>query len=132
MDKKMGAVLAVAIVGLLTGIAGIVVANDARNSNQDTQTQLDAAVSRENKRVAATAAAAKRGIKKSEQNAEAAVGSAEAADKKTAEQNSDQIAALQNTLEDLKTQIADLEAARKSDDQKLNARITALAKRLGG
>jgi hypothetical protein len=132
MDKKMGAVLAVAIVGLLTGIAGIVVANDAKNSNQDTQTQLDAAVSRENKRVAATAAAAKRGIKKSEQSAEAAVGSAEAADKKTAEQNSDQIAALQNTLEDLKTQIADLEAARKSDDQKLNARITALAKRLGG
>jgi DNA-binding helix-hairpin-helix protein with protein kinase domain len=132
MDRKIGAVLAIAVVGLIAGVAGIVIANDAKSGNQDTQTQLDAAVSRENKRVAATAAAAKRGIKKSERNAEAAVGSAEDADKKAAQQNSDQIAELQSTIDDLKAQIAALESDRKSGDQQLNARITALAKRLGG
>jgi len=139
MDRKMGAVLAVAIIGLLVGVAGIVMANDAKSSNQDTQAQLDAAVARESKRVDATAAAAKAGIRKSEagirkseKSDQASVASAEEADKKTAQQDSDQIATFQSTLDDLKSQIADLQAAEKSSTQKLNARIDALSSRVGG
>jgi TolA-binding protein len=72
------------------------------------------------------------GIKKSDENAEASVESAGQQDKKTAWQNSDQITALQSTLDDLKTQISELETAQKTSNQKLNARITALSNRMGG
>jgi len=132
MDRKMGAVLAVAIVGLLVGVAGIVMANDAKSSNQDTQTQLDAAVTRETKRVDATAAAAKAGIRKSEKSDEASVQSAEQTDQKTAQQNSDQIAKFQSALDDLNSQISDLQAAEQSSTQKLNTRIDELSSRVGG
>lgn len=132
MDRKTGAILAIAIIGVLTGVAGIIIANDAKSSNQDTQAQLDAAVSKENKRLGATAAKAQAGIKKSEKNAEASVESAEQQDKKNAQQNSDQIASLQSTLDDLRSQLSDLQTSQKTSNEKLNARITALANRIGG
>ena len=132
MDRKTGAILAIAIVGVLTGIAGIVIANDAKSGNQDTQAQLDAAVAREDRRVAATAAAANAGIRKSEKSAEASIEAAQKSDSKTADQNSEQIATLQSTLDSLKSQISDLQAAQTSSNPKLNARITALSNRVGG
>ncbi|MEX0620633.1 MAG: hypothetical protein WD181_03545 [Solirubrobacterales bacterium] len=132
MDKKTGAVLAIAIIGVLTGVAGIVIANDAKSNNQDTQAQLDAAVAREDKRVAATAAAATAGIRKSEKSAEASVKAAEEADSKTSKQDSEQIATVQSSLDDLKSQISDLQASQTFSNQKLNARITALSNRVGG
>ena len=41
MDRKVGAALAVAIVGVIVGVVGIVMAKDAKNANQDTQAALE-------------------------------------------------------------------------------------------
>ena len=41
MDRRIGAALAVGMIGVIVGVIGIVMAKDAKDANKDTRAQLE-------------------------------------------------------------------------------------------
>lgn len=141
MDGKLVAALVIAVIGVGTGIAGIVIANDAKDQNKKTDAALKAAIASENRGVAQQEAQAEKGLNRLGQKIE---GEANQANKKvegevtTAEKqiqaegqkSAGQLSSLQSSISTVQKQLADFEATQKSTNQKLNARITALTQRV--
>ena len=141
MDGKLVAALVIAVIGVGTGIAGIVIANDAKDQNKKTDAALKAAIASENRGVAQQEAQAEKGLNQLGQKIE---GEANQANKKvegevaTAEKqiqaegqkSAGQLSSLQSSISTVQKQLADFEAAQKTTNQKLNARITALTQRV--
>lgn len=132
MDRKMGAVLAIAIIGMVTGVVGIVMANDAKSNGQTTQQQLDASIAKDEQRLSAQQVAAAAKLKRAEKSEESSVAQTEKTDQQKVQDAANQIAGFQSTIDGLKQQITDLTTAQKQSTQKLNDRITALSDRVGG
>ncbi|MGB0119700.1 MAG: hypothetical protein WBP55_01955 [Solirubrobacterales bacterium] len=142
MDRKFGAVLAVAIIGLVVGIVGIFMANDAKNSNEETQAQIakaadeaDNAVVKKAAKVAAGLKAAGKAVdekvQKQASEAESAVAAQEKKDAATAAADQAAVAALQSKIDELTREIADVEGKQKSNTAKVNSRIDSLESRIG-
>ena len=141
MDGKLVAALVIAVLGVGTGIAGIVIANDAKDQNKKTDAALKAAIASENRGVAQQEAQAEKGLNQLGQKIE---GEANQANKKvegevaTAEKqiqaegqkSAGQLSSLQSSISTVQKQLADFEATQKTTNQKLNARITALTQRV--
>ena len=141
MDGKLVAALVIAVIGVGTGIAGIVIANDAKDQNKKTDAALKAAIASENRGVAQQEAQAEKGLNQLGQKIE---GEANQANKKvegevaTAEKqiqaegqkSAGQLSSLQSSISTVQKQLADFEATQKTTNQKLNARITALTQRV--
>ena len=141
MDGKLVAALVIAVIGVGTGIAGIVIANDAKDQNKKTDAALKAAIASENRGVAQQEAQAEKGLNRLGQKIE---GEANQANKKvegevaTAEKqiqaegqkSAGQLSSLQSSISTVQKQLADFEATQKTTNQKLNARITALTQRV--
>lgn len=141
MDGKLVAALVIAVIGVGTGIAGIVIANDAKDQNKKTDAALKAAIASENRGVAQQEAQAEKGLNQLGQKIE---GEANQANKKvegevaTAEKqiqaegqkSAGQLSSLQSSISTVQKQLADFEATQKTTNQKLNARITALSQRV--
>ncbi len=141
MDGKLVAALVIAVLGVGTGIAGIVIANDAKDQNKKTDAALKAAIASENRGVAQQEAQAAKGLNQLGQKIE---GEANQANKKvegevtTAEKqiqaegqkSAGQLSSLQSSISTVQKQLADFEATQKTTNQKLNARITALTQRV--
>ena len=141
MDGKLVAALVIAVLGVGTGIAGIVIANDAKDQSKKTDAALKAAIASENRGVAQQEAQAEKGLNQLGQKIE---GEANQANKKvqgevaTAEQqiqaegqkSAGQLSSLQSSISTVQKQLTDFEATQKTTNQKLNARITALAQRV--
>lgn len=132
MDRKMGAVLAIAIIGMVTGVVGIVMANDAKSNGQTTQQQLDASIAKDEQKLSAQQVAAAAKLKRAEKSEESSVAQTEKTDQQKVQDAVNQIAGFQSTIDGLKQQITDLTTAQKQSTQKLNDRITALSDRVGG
>lgn len=141
MDGKLVAALVIAVIGVGTGVAGIVIANDAKDQNEKTQNALKAAIASENRGVAQQEAQAAKGLKRLGQQVE---GEAASANKKvqgevaTAEQDikseaqksAGQLGSIESSVNSLKTQLANFENEQRQADQKINARISALTQRV--
>jgi len=141
VDGKLVAALVIAVLGVGTGIAGIVIANDAKDQNKKTDAALKAAIASENRGVAQQEAQAAKGLNQLGQKIE---GEANQANKKvegevtTAEKqiqaegqkSAGQLSSLQSSISTVQKQLADFEATQKTTNQKLNARITALTQRV--
>ena len=146
MDGKLVAALVIAVIGVGTGIAGIVIANDAKDQSKKTDAALKAAIASENRGVAQQEAQAEKGLnrlgKKVEGEASRAnrkvqgeVAAAEQQIRAEGQKSSGELGSLQASVNSLKKQLADFQASQQTTNQKLNARISALSDRvaaLGG
>lgn len=141
MDGKLVAALVIAVIGVGTGIAGIVIANDAKDQNKKTDAALKAAIASENRGVAQQEAQAAKGLnrlgKKVEGEAsqankkvEGEVATAEKQIQAEGQKSAGQLSSLQSSISTVQKQLADFEATQKTTNQKLNARITELTQRV--
>jgi len=141
VDNKLIAALVIAVIGVGTGITGIVMANDAKGQNDKTQKALAAAIAAENRGVAAEEARAEGNLnrlgKKVESEAgrankqvEGEVATAEQQIKAESQKSSGQLSSIQNSVNSLSDQLSTFESGQRATNQKLNARITALAQRI--
>lgn len=141
MDGKLVAALVIAVIGVGTGIAGIVIANDAKDQNAKTDAALKAAIASENRGVAQQEAQAEKGLNKLGQKIEGEaskanekvqgeVASAEKQIEAEGQKSAGQLGALQASVNTLQKQLSTFEANQRTTNQKLNARITALAQRV--
>lgn len=142
MDGKLVAALVIAVIGVGTGIAGIVIANDAKDQSKKTDAALKAAIASENRGVAQQEAQAEKGLnrlgKKVEGEASRAnrkvqgqVATAEQQIKAEGQKSAGQLGSLQASVDSLKKQLSDFQASQQTTNQKLNARISALSARVG-
>ena len=142
MDGKLVAALVIAVIGVGTGIAGIVIANDAKDQSKKTDAALQAAIASENRGVAQQEAQAEKGLnrlgKKVEGEASRAnrkvqgeVATAEQQIKAEGQKSAGQLGSLQASVDSLKKQLSDFQASQQTTNQKLNARISALSARVG-
>lgn len=142
MDGKLVAALVIAVIGVGTGIAGIVIANDAKDQSKKTDAALKAAIASENRGVAQQEAQAEKGLnrlgKKVEGEASQAnkkvqgeVATAEQQIKAEGQKSAGQLGSLQASVDSLKKQLSDFQASQQTTNQKLNARISALSARVG-
>ncbi len=141
MDRKVGAALAVAVIGVVVGVIGIVMAKDAKDANQDTQEQLEKQIKQNDRssaaRVAAAAAAARKVEQKIQGKATAAekrdedsLKSAEQKDSAQASSNASSIQNLNDKVSELSQEIGDVEGKQQSNTAKVNARIDQLEDRI--
>lgn len=141
MDRKTGAALAVALLGVIVGVVGIVMAKDAKDANKDTQVELEQQIKQNDRssaaRVTAAAAAAKLVEKRIQGKASAAEKrdeeSLDAAEKKDSSEvsaNASGIQTLNDKVTQLSQEIGDVEGKQKSNTAKVNARIDQLAARI--
>ena len=141
MDGKLVAALVIAVIGVGTGIAGIVIANDAKDQSKKTDAALKAAIASENRGVAQQEAQAEKGLnrlgKKVEGEASRAnrkvqgeVATAEQQIKAEGQKSAGQLGSLQASVDSLKKQLSDFQASQQTTNQKLNARISALSARV--
>lgn len=130
MDGKLVAALVIAVIGVGTGIAGIVIANDAKDQNAKTDAALKAAIASENRGVAQQEAQAEKGLNELGQKIEGEVASAEKQIEAEGQKSAGQLGALQASVNTLQKQLSAFEANQRTTNQKLNARITALAQRV--
>lgn len=141
MDGKLVAALVIAVIGVGTGIAGIVIANDAKDQNAKTDAALKAAIASENRGVAQQEAQAEKGLNelgqkiegeasKANEKVQGEVASAEKQIEAEGQKSAGQLGALQASVNTLQKQLSTFEANQRTTNQKLNARITALAQRV--
>ena len=141
MDNKLIAALVIAVIGVGTGIVGIVMANDAKSQNEKTQKALTAAIAAENRGVAAQEAKAAKGLNKlgkqiegqaSKANKQVAgeVATAEQEIKAEGQKSAGQLSSIQNSVNSVSDELSAFEASQRATNQKLNARITALSQRV--
>lgn len=141
MDGKLVAALVIAVIGVGTGIAGIVIANDAKDQNAKTDAALKAAIASENRGVAQQEAQAEKGLNelgqkiegeasKANEKVQGEVASAEKQIEAEGQKSAGQLGALQASVNTLQKQLSAFEANQRTTNQKLNARITALAQRV--
>jgi chromosome segregation ATPase len=141
MDNKLIAALVIAVIGVGTGIVGIVMANDAKNQNEKTQKALKVAIASENRGVAAQEAQAAKGLNKlgrqiegeaskANKQVEGEVATAEQQIKSEGQKSTSQLGSLQSSVNSLSDQLSSFEASQKATNQKINARITALTQRV--
>lgn len=141
MDKKLIAALVIAVIGVGTGIAGIVIANDAKNQNEKTQKALTAAIAAENRGVASQEKSAAKGLNKlgkqvqgeaarADKQVQGEVATAEQEVKSEGQKSAGQLSSIQSSINSVSDQLANFEATQKATNQKLNARITALSQRV--
>ena len=141
MDGKLVAALVIAVIGVGTGIAGIVIANDAKDQNKKTDAALKAAIASENRGVAQQEAQAEKGLNQlgqkiegeanqANKKVEGEVASAEKQIQAEGQKSAGQLSSLQSSISTVQKQLADFEATQKTTNQKLNARITALTQRV--
>ncbi|MFM8790908.1 MAG: hypothetical protein ACKOGM_05910 [Solirubrobacterales bacterium] len=141
MDGKLVAALVIAVIGVGTGIAGIVIANDAKSENEKTQNALKAAIASENRGVAQQEAQAGKRLKRlgSQVEGEAAsankkvqgeVATAEQEVKSEAQKSAGQLGSIQASINSVKSQLSNFEATQDQTNQKVNARISALTQRV--
>ena len=143
MDRKVGAALAVGIIGVIVGIVGIFMAKDAKDANKNTQAALEKQIETDNQSSAAKvakAAIAAKAVEKKIQNQASAAENKNAANLKNAENqssaqvssNKSAIATLEDKINELTSEIADVEGKQQSNTAKVNARIDQLANRVNG
>ena len=141
MDSKLIAALVIAVIGVGTGIAGIVMANDAKSQNEKTQKALTAAIAAENRGVAAQEAQAEKSLGKlgkqieneagkANKQVEGEVATAEQQIRAEGQKSAGQLSSIQSSVNSLSDQLSSFEASQKATNQKLNARITALSQRV--
>lgn len=141
MDKKLMAALGVAIVGVIVGVIGIVMADDAKKANEKTQAALEKQIKDNDRsaaaKVAAAAAAAKvvekRIANKANKVAQQDQDSIKQAEQRASSQvaaNQASITTLQSKITELEAEIADVEGKQKSNTAKVNARIDQLSARV--
>lgn len=141
MDGKLIAALVIAVIGVGTGIAGIVIANDAKSQNEKTQKALTAAIAAENRGVAAQEAQAAKSLGKlgrqieneagkANKQVEGEVATAEQQIKAEGQKSAGQLSSIQSSVTSVSDQLSNFEATQRTTNQKLNARITALAQRV--
>jgi hypothetical protein len=131
----------VAVIGVGTGIAGIVIANDARDQNKKTDAALEAAIASENRGVARQEARAAKGLNqlgqkiedeagKANEKVQGEVATAEKQIQADGQKSAGQLGSLQASVAALQKQLSAFEATQRTTNQKLNARISALAQRV--
>lgn len=141
MDGKLIAALVIAVIGVGTGIAGIVIANDAKSQNEKTQKALTAAIAAENRGVAQQEADATKGIEKlgkqvqseaakADKQVQGEVATAEQQIKAEGQKSAGQLSSIQSSVNSVSDQLSNFEATQKATNQKLNARITNLTQRV--
>lgn len=141
MDGKLVAALVIAVIGVGTGIAGIVIANDAKDQNKKTDAALKAAIASENRGVAQQEAQAEKGLNKlgkkvqgeanrANKRVQGEVATAEKQIQAEGKKSAGQLGSLQASVSSLQNQLSNFEATQRATNQKLNARITNLTQRV--
>ena len=141
MDGKLVAALVIAIIGVGTGIAGIVIANDAKSENEKTQNALKAAIASENRGVAQQEAQAGKRLQRlggqvegeaasANKKVQGEVATAEQEVKSEAQKSAGQLGSIQASINSVKSQLSDFEATQDQTNQKINSRISALTQRV--
>ena len=141
MDGKLVAALVIAVIGVGTGIAGIVIANDAKDQNKKTDAALKAAIASENQGLARQEAQAEKGLNelgqkiegeanKANEKVQGEVAAAEKQIQAEGQKSAGQLGSLQASVNALQKQLSSFEATQRTTNQKLNARISALAQRV--